>query len=649
MKNIITLVVVFLTTISFAQEVKFGKVSKAELEEKFYPKDSVSEAAYLYRYRRSHYEYSKINGFRLVTEFQIRIKIYNKEGFDKANTFISYYKPDSGEKDRITGVKGYTFNLVDGKIKKDKLSKEHMFDEKMNKFYSRIKITMPNVKEGSVIDIKYRLTSSIDYVIDDLKFQFDIPVRKLLYKVEVPEWYQFTEKQKGFFQITPKVSKPNKRFEEGFEAFVKKSIYEGEDIPAVRDNEPYVNFIDNYRGALTYELTAYTPKYGNPKYFSFSWPDVVKQIYKSEGFGGQLNKVSYFKTDLQNLLSSLENDTQKIVAIFQFVKSKVKWNGYSGKYASPSVRKAYKEGAGNSASINLMLTAMLREAGFNANPVLVSTRDNGIPFSPTSKGFNYVITAVTLANGNILMDATDPYSSVNVLPLRALNWNGRIVRKGGSSSWISLNPIDHASDDKYISIKLSSTGEVTGMVRTKYTNLNALNYRKRNNVLKEEDVIEKLEDIYSIEIENFKITNEKNIFKPLARLYTFSSEDLVEEIGGKLYLNPLLFHAKTTNPFKIEDRKYPVDYGVPTEEKFTVKIQLPEGYKVESIPETLAIGLPDDLGVYKYKVTQTGNKITAISIFKINRGVITQNYYKQLKDFYRQMVEKQTEKIVITK
>lgn len=55
------------------------------------------------------------------------------------------------------------------------------------------------------------------------------------------------------------------------------------------------------------------------------------------------------------------------------------------------MRKAYKDKTGNIADINLMLTAMLRSAGLTANPVLVSTRSNGIALFPNRNAFNYVI------------------------------------------------------------------------------------------------------------------------------------------------------------------------------------------------------------------------------------------------------------------
>ena len=96
------------------------------------------------------------------------------------------------------------------------------------------------------------------------------------------------------------------------------------------------------------------------------------------------------------------------MAIFQYVKSKMNWDGYTGVGCSQGVRKAYKEGTGNVAEINLMLIAMFKYAGLNANPILVSTRSHGIPLFPTRNGFNYVVAGLEIQNDLILFDARSP-------------------------------------------------------------------------------------------------------------------------------------------------------------------------------------------------------------------------------------------------
>ncbi|MFT5214126.1 MAG: hypothetical protein ACI9WV_001855, partial [Patiriisocius sp.] len=129
----------------------------------------------------------------------------------------------------------------------------------------------------------------------------------------------------------------------------------------------------------------------------------------------------------------------------------------------------------------------------------------------------------------------------------------------------------------------------------------------------------------------------------------FLSEDLVEEINNKIYIEPLLFLSRKSNLFKLSERKFPVDYTSKWQEKNTVTIQIPEGYKVETLPATIAIGLPENLGVFKYQVTQNSSKIQAFSILQFNSAIIAPQYYAGLKDFYGQMVKKQSEKIVLVK
>ena len=144
MKKVITILVVFFTATFFAQDYKFGKVSKEELEEKFYPLDSTADAAYLYRSRKTYYEFLKREGrFQIVTEIHERIKIYTKEGFNYGNKLISFYKPESGSKESVKSINGYTFSLVNGKVEKNKLSKKNIFELNSRKDLQPSSITFP--------------------------------------------------------------------------------------------------------------------------------------------------------------------------------------------------------------------------------------------------------------------------------------------------------------------------------------------------------------------------------------------------------------------------------------------------------------------------------------------------------------------------
>ncbi|CAL2088904.1 transglutaminase domain-containing protein [Tenacibaculum sp. 190524A02b] len=654
MKKLLIWSIVFIHTVAISQEIKFGKVSKEELEEKAHPIEPNADAAYLYKKRRTYFEYDSNKGFMLITEVQERIKIYTQEGFKYATKKINYYKPKSGEQEKITNVKAYTFNLVDGEITKQKLNKKDIFDERLNKYRGQKKITFPEIKEGTVIDFKYKSTSP-SYYIKTLYFQYGIPVNRLEAKVEIPEYYMFNKRSKGYYSVPLRESA--KRGTINFGGYDRKMDYTAKtysftqsNIPSVDDSEPYCGNINNYRGGIEFELSGTRFPNSMFKNYSTSWEDLSKQIYKSSSFGGQLDKTSYFKDDLAVVTKDAANGLEKVIAVFNFVKSKVKWNEYNSKYVDEGVKRAYKDGVGNVAEINLILTAMLREAGLDANPVLVSTRSHGIPLFPTSNGFNYVISKVNFPNQTyILLDATEKYATPNMLPVRCLNWNGREILKDGKSAWINLTPEVHAKKINTLFVKVNDDTTVNGMLRTTLTNHGSMLYRQRNNVKKEEDLISEIEDDNNIETEGFKILNKEDLSKNVVRSYKFEGEDFVEEINGKLYINPLLFLAEKENPFKSNERNFPVDFIMPWQDKHTVTISIPKGYKVESVPEALGIALPDNLGVFKFQISQANGKVKALCTLQMNSNIISPEHYVTLKGFYKQLVAKQNEKIVLVK
>ncbi|SDR68782.1 protein of unknown function [Polaribacter sp. KT25b] len=678
-KKIAFTLFVFTQLATFAQDYKFGKVSKEELQEKFYPLDSTADAAYLYRSRNTYYEFLQREGrFQIVTEIHERIKIYNKEGFNYGTKLIPFYNPEGESKESVSSIKGYTFSLLNGKVEKTKLAKKNIFEEKRNKYRSEKKITMPSIKEGSVIEIQYTLTSPYTRTIDDLVFQYNIPVKKLDYEVTIPEYYVFSQRTKGYHSIIPNQESKSKNLTytiknigrptgistgareasnttysyEKFSYEILKLSFNDKNIPALKNNEPFVNNINNYRGGMEFEIKEinFTKLGGDRKFYSSDWTDVSKEIFRSSSFGSELDKSSFYKDDLNSLSLEGKSDMLKVATIFQFVKSRVKWNGYYDKYTYNGVKKAYKERVGNVADINLMLTSMLRFAGLDANPVLVSSRGNGIPLFPTIKGFDYVIAAVTFKdNTYVLLDATEPYSLPNILPERALNWDGRLVKKDGNSSWINLTSEKHSLEENMIMIKINNELVTEGYVRTKFDNLKALDFRRSYNHIKEESLITNFEENNNVEITDFKIQNKVDLSKPIVRMIKFSSNDLIEGINGKLYIEPLLFLTKHNNPFKLEERKFPIDFTASWKELNRVTIEIPLGYKVEKLPEVLAIALPDNMGVFKYQVSQVGNKIKAISVLQFNKPLIGAQYYKDLKDFFDKTVSKQSEKIVLIK
>ncbi len=650
-----------------AQDYDFGDVSKEELQETFNSIDSSAHACYLYKYRRTHIEYNQATGFQLITEVHDRVKIYDKEGLDFATKALRLYK-DGSDEESLVGLKGYTYNLENDKITEDKLKKDGVFKTELSRYRNEKKFTMPNVKTGSIIEYKYQINSPFITKVDEFVFQHDIPVKTLVAIFETPEYFNFKVNTKGYIPISPK-----KSVKSGKILFTDKtrssSVYGAQtkfsnsninfkknvdefnlsDVPALKA-EPYVNSIDNYRSSLNYELSFTRFPNAATKNYSTTWEDVIKTIYRSSSFGDELDKTSYFKDDIDALIGTTSDPIKRAGMIYQFVKSKIKWNGYYGYYVNDGVKKAYKDHVGNVAEINLMLTAMLNYAGVKAYPVLVSTRQNGIPLFPTREGYNYVITYVKENGQGFLLDATSQYCSANVLPYRVLNWQGRVITEHGNSQLLDLYPKELSMSSVSMMVDIDDEGMLTGVLRDFKTNHKALSYRINYNESNKDEFLEQLENKYKgIEISDFEVKNENDLSKPVIESYKFVKESQADIIGDKMYFSPLFFFKVDENPFKLNRREYPVDFGYPSETAYRININIPEGYKIEELPESGVFALPDNLGTFKYNVSGIGSKIQVLISTKINSPIISPLYYDDLKMYFSQLVEKEAEQIVLTK
>jgi transglutaminase-like putative cysteine protease len=652
-----------------AQEFKLGKVSIEELQQKVHPKDTSAVAAILFKKGETRFEYSQERGFEMVTVVKTRIKIYKKKGYDWSNQSMQYFL-GSNLKEEVSFLNAITFNLVEGKIEKTKLKSDGEFDEKINKYWGIKKITMPNVKEGSVIEYEYTIRTPRISELKEWFFQSSIPVNYSEFITDIPEYFVYNPNSKGY--LFPKVTIEknqksiiiNNKERSGGRGFSTtkttfsqdkidyqetKTTYLAENLPAMRE-EAFVNNVDNYTASVSHELAMTKFPNSTMEMYSTNWESVTNKIYENEDFGIELKKTGYFEEDIDALTKSLNTPEEKVAAIFTYVKSSVKWNNYYGYSCNDGVKKAYKDKTGNIAEINLMLTAMLRYTGLTANPVLVSTRSNGIAMFPNRTAFNYVIAGVETPNGLILLDASDKFSTPNVLPFRALNWVGRLIRKDGTSEEVDLMPKIASNDIVTMNYAIDAKGGVSGKLRRQRTGHNAMVFRKNIDDIKEETYLEKLEnDNDKIEIKEYSRTNEKELKLPVTETFSYAGSNFCEIVGGKIYVNPMLFFLDNENPFKQENREYPIDYGYPFMDKYAINIQIPDGYKVENLPATTILSMMDNLGSFKFMTSLAGSTVQMSVTYQINEPIISSSNYSMLKDFYQKMIEKKNEKIILVK
>ena len=640
--------VLFLLTIGiYAQDYKYGKVSVDELKKEKSTIDPDAAGEILYEKAVITIELSTTEkAFVLTKEIEGRIKVYDKDKLDDRflNQKVKVYAP-SATREKITSIKGSTYNLENGKSVETKVKSSDIFKERENKYYESEKFAFPNVKNGSVLEYRYTITSPYTREIKRWYFQQEIPVVHSEFTFIRPEFFVYSPDERGEFK--GKITQ-NRRAAMGMNFDNSITEYVFENVKPLK-KEPFVFNLNNLKSSVRYELM----KFEHPGYitenYSTTWAAIGKELMDHSDFGGQIKGNAFLDETVQSITSGLTTPSDKMQAIFNYVKTNYSWNNYYGISVDAGVRSVFKDKIGNAAEINLLLVSMLQKAGLNANPVALSTVQNlmvNYTF-PSVTSLDFVIACVEINKGLYLMDATEKYSNINMLPLRDLNHRGFRILDNGSVQEIQLTNYALSTEKEMLNVTLSEDGKISGTYTDSRDQYFAMNDKMSQTEDPKEFEKEYLEE-YNFDVENFKI--DENADKGLLR-YSFKFSDIQagEIVGSKLILNPLVFTQLKESSFKQDSRNYPLEFGSVISHSKIIKIKIPEGYKVESLPAAKQFIVEGKVAGYVYKIEEKEGYIILNSVYEIVHSVLPANYYKLMKDFENNQINAESQEIVFVK
>ena len=637
-----------LPAFGFCQEspdIKFGVINPEELNMKYDPSDSTAEAVLLYEKKNIYFtgsSYLVINN-----EYHARIKILKASASERGNISLTYYNNSKGS-EKIYDIEGFTYNTENGKLNITPLTGSFVFDEKISETVHIKKIMLPNVKEGSVIEyrFKHRTPFTINNTPDNWYFQGDIPFKWSELTITIHTRISYRIIFGGF--LPPYINKSEKTTCDYDESDATKYRFVIKDAPVFKD-ESFITSKKDYISKLEFEWASYY-MYNVGETFSFSrtWGDVAKFLNKHERFGEQLTKTGYLKNAVIPFLNT-DDSLERINAVFNYVTRNFAWNEAYRLLADENLKTVFENKKGTSAELNLLLLLLLRESGIKANPVIISTRGNGEIKEeyPVLDKFNYTIVQVRLAGKDILMDATDPNTVPGFLPVRCLSNKACVIEK----DTLRIIPIIPLKSNSLITINAeldSMSNRVTGNYSALEGNYKA--YFSRNFIRYHNKKEKGLYEFYKLmkpewEIENLTVEN-KEPAESFKLNFNFS-EDVALASNNKIYLNAFFLENIKENPFKMKERFYPIDLTYPEEFILLITLKIPRNFMIEKLPEKIALSLPDKSAKYSYVVEEENNIIKIKSRLLIDKSYYSQYEYHSLREFYNLLIQKQAEQIVL--
>lgn len=640
--------------------VKFGKVAVDDfkIENKI---DSAASALILFDIGSTEFMANSSGWFSTVFKRHKRIKILDKKGFDAANVQILLFHTGSA-KERVTDLKGYTYNLENGVITETKLENKNVFEDKYNKNYDAKKFTFPAVKEGSIIDLTYTVQSDFITNLETWQFQGEYPCLWSEYQVSIPNFFNYVFLAQGYLPFDIKTIDYR---QETFTVNTNANSSEASNyvpIPAqiyinrwVIKNvvplkvESYISTLQNYVSKIEFQLSQYRFPNMPVQDRMGNWFKVSQMLMQEEDFGLSLTKNNNWLDDEMKIITAgAKTKLEKAQKIFAFVRDNFTRTG-GGMYLNAPIKDVFKQRKGNDGSLNLLLIAMLKHEQLDAMPIMLSTKNNGYVHNiyPLMARYNYVVTYLNIDSTAYLLDPSTPKLGFGKLPMECYNGSARLI-KLPAAELVELNADDLIENEvTSVFIQNGEKEEMLASVTNAMGYYQSMSLRKKIGDSKLDDFFKELAKGYTMEVqvENANIDSLKLYDHPIKVTYDLkfkNEEDII-------YFNPILTGGWKNNPFKAEKRIYPVEMPYVINETYVLTMEIPKGYKVDELPKSTRVMFNENEGMFEYIIKANEETIQFKSKIALKKANFSPEDYESLRDFFGLVVKKHAEQIVFKK
>lgn len=663
-----TLSILSLVSTASAQDkapFKFGKVDVSDFKQKIPDWDPGAHAVIIGDIGYSRIVPSNSGGFGYEFERKIRVYIADKNGVDAGKFHIPLFSSATNDlKEEIRRFTGVTYNLENGKVVETKLDNNEVFTERVSKYRTDKKFSMPALREGSIFELSYLLRSDYIFQFRDWTFQSAYPTLWSEYEVEIPEYYEYVFLSQGFqpyhvnkstevartyrIKVSRTGSSASAMDDVVLNAMAKQNRWVMKNVPSLK-KEKFITTLENYRSKIEFQLSTIRFPHQVPTMVMENWPKVYENLMKDESFGDAIRKADNLLDDeLKPKLAAAGNPEDKAKIIYNYIRDNFNWNGKGGIYTSGNLRNVVKTKTGSVADINLLLIATLKRNGIEAYPVILSTRDRGYTheFYPLIDRFNYVVCAALIGENDYMLDATEQDLGFGHLPIRCYNGHARVLMDNPLP--ISLSPDSLLEKKTTLATVIATPRGASGSIQSTLGYYESTRYRGIARQKGKDAIAKSIKEWLGseFELENVNIDSLGKLDMPVKLSYEYSIKNEEDDL---LYLDPVIEPFIKENPFQSASRSYPVEMPYRIDETYLLNMEIPEGYVVDEIPKSAKVGFNEGEGYFEYLISKEADRIQLRTRVVLAKTQFQPEEYESLREFFGFVINKQAEQIVLKK
>ncbi|HWD88696.1 MAG TPA: DUF3857 domain-containing protein [Mucilaginibacter sp.] len=575
----------------------------------------------------------------VVMEYFKRVKIFNDKGNSAASVRIPYFTGPFNES--VSELQAESINLDNGKIIYTPVDKSLIYDQKVDKVLKAITFAFPVVKVGTVVEYKYKWSSTNPGDFPQWLIQGDIPVQHTELKADFSKSFAFNY----VWHVTQEFSKDTDYFTNGKNADGGQThIWALDSVPALK-REPFMTPVSENQEHVLFQAAGLT---------QVSWYQIAYILLRSIGVGKELDPKIRLENEANLLDSVRSRPTQdaRVAYIYNLVKNKVHYNNRPGIFTETGINQAWMSRSGNAAEVNFILYHFLKSFGFDPWLVLFDPDSNIDGHYPSPRQLRRVAVYLPADSGKYyVLDATDPDAGYKDIPFDVLNRTAFLLNPSNGASKIErLENLTPQAESISVNAEITTDGKLTATARISSTGYNKALIKKRCREEGESKYIEYLRDGNSqLSISSLKMENIKADSLPLVQNINFKIDNLPGSEGNYIYLDPTLFTRMRINPFLTEERVSDIDFRYLPFTTITGKYKIPQHFKVGALPEPEMVVMPDRSIIFKRIVAEENGYIIVRYTFDFGRSYFRKVEYPELRDFFRKMFDILHEQIALEK
>lgn len=643
---------------------KFGKIGPEDFSVPVSRDDSGAHALIISDVGKSVITPNKTGGFGYEFERKLRVKIMDANGIDAGKFEINLFANKEGDsKENLTALKGFTYNLENGKIVTTSLGNDQVYSEKTGKRHQTKKFSLPALKAGAIFELSYTIQSDFLFELRSWNFQHEYPCTWSEYVTEIPGYYDYIFLAQGYHPFAVNTNKVvSKNFlirnSMGLQGgmndtytiigLVNVNRWAMKDIPALKD-EGYTTTLENYRSKIDFQLSSINYPGQDPIQIMDSWTKVAKDFMNKPEYWADLEKPNdWMDAELNNILGNSPNSIDAAKKLYYYLRNNFTCINKSGMFFTSTLKNTFKVKSGTVADLNLLLIAFLKHRKIESYPLILSTRPHGVTNTayPLLDRYNYLACYVIVDGKKIVLDASVPGLAFGKLDLNCYNGQARVMSSEPFSMNLSADSLLEKNTNMVICF--IDKDELQGRVVSTSGYYESAEQRKFLHEKGKSAFADQLKAGFGADymVSNIEIDSLEVVEQPISVTYDFSTK-LSED--GMLYFSPILIPFYKENPFAALTRQYPVEMPYRIDETYILNFELPANYQVEETPKSVKIQLNNTEGFFEYLLSATDGRVQIRSRLMLNQANFLPDDYDSLREFFSYIVQKQSEQIVLKK